>query len=69
MGPYLLTPLDVSIYRRSRTDLRFLIREGQANQGFDLEYDGKSYSEVEIRALTEKVLELLNLELLGISSA
>jgi len=57
-----LTPLDVSIFRRCRSDLRFLLREGQAKPGFDLEYDGLSYTDGEITAMNTRICDLLNLD-------
>lgn len=62
LGPYVLTPLDVSIFRRCRSDLRFLLREGQAKPGFDLEYDGLSYTDDEITAMNARICDLLNLD-------
>lgn len=65
VGPYTLTPVDVSVYLRCRTDLRILLREGQENPGFNLEYDGISYTDAEIDALSVRICELLDLDLEG----
>lgn len=62
IGRYLFRPIDVSIYLRSRTDLRFALREAGATVGFDLEYDGISYSDEEIQALSAKVCDLVGLD-------
>lgn len=63
MGPYTLTQLEISDYRRCRTDLRFMLREEQENPGFYLEYDGLSYDDAEISAMSVRIAEILNLEI------
>ena len=62
MGPYRITPLDVSVFRRSRVDLRFMIRDSGDSTGFDLEYDGISYADAEIDAIAARLCDLTGLE-------
>ncbi len=69
LGPYTLSKLDVSVPRRSSFDLQFRIRNDPQAPGFEMGYDGISYSAGEIRALADRVCELLELEPTAVAAA
>ena len=62
LGPYVLTSLDVSVFHRCRSDLRLLLREGHGKPGFDLHYDGLSYTDDEVAAIGAGMCDLLSLD-------
>ena len=62
LGPYSITPYDVSIFRWNWFDLQFRTREEPPEQGFHLAYDGVSYTRDEIHALAMTICTLLDIE-------
>lgn len=62
IGPYQVSQIDVSVYERARTDLRFAICETAGTIGFDLEYDAISYTTEEIDAIGARVCDLVGVD-------
>jgi Condensation domain len=68
IGPYILSTMDVSVFRRGLPDLQFSLGTESVSTGFSLKYDGIAYTETEISNLSEKICDLLELEITGVTS-
>lgn len=64
IGPFTLEALDTSIRRRRFADMRLEAGSAKVRTGFGLSYDGISYTENEARAITDKICDLLDLDLI-----
>ena len=67
MGPYLVSSLDVSVYQRSLSEQQFSLGVDNGAGGFVLLYDGIGYDPGEMPTLANRICDLLELEMTGMT--
>jgi hypothetical protein len=65
IGPFFVTFLDVSRRSRKIADMQLDLGSARLRKGFQIHFDGISYTDAEIEKVSETVCDLLDLEMTG----